>query len=81
LRSGIPLDFRLLTESTAVDWRVAGLSVPPRVLAGESFLVEFAIVGQGDEEIPWEVLRGGNRRQRHRTGARAAWRACGSPIG
>lgn len=59
LRSGVPLDFRLLTESTATDWRVAGLNVPPRVLAGESFLVEFAIVGQGDEEVPWEVSRGG----------------------
>jgi hypothetical protein len=59
LRSGVPLDFRLLTESAATDWRVAGLAVPPRVLAGESFLVEFAIVGQGDETIPWEVTRGG----------------------
>ena len=59
LRSGVPMDFRLLTESTAADWRVAALAVPPRVLAGESFLVEFVIVGQGDGEIPWEVSRGG----------------------
>ncbi|MEY2880656.1 MAG: hypothetical protein RLZZ15_3036 [Verrucomicrobiota bacterium] len=59
LRSGVPLDFRLLTEPAAADWRVAGVSAPPRVLAGESFLVEFAIAGQGDAEIPWEIVRGG----------------------
>jgi uncharacterized membrane protein len=59
LRSGVPLDFRLLTESLAGDWRVAGLTMPPRVLAGESFLVEFAVAGQGDGNVPWEVLRAG----------------------
>lgn len=61
LRSGVPLDFRLLTESVAVDWRVGGLAVPPRVLSGESFLVEFTIAGQGDGAVPWEVWRGGQR--------------------
>lgn len=59
LRSGVPMDYRLLTESLSADWRVAGLAAPPRVLSGESFLVEFTIAGQGDAEIPWEVLRGG----------------------
>lgn len=59
LRSGVPLDFRLLTEPVAADWRVARLAVPPRVLSGESFLVEFTIVGVGDGEVPWEVSRGG----------------------
>lgn len=59
LRSGVPLDFRLLTEPAAADWRVAGLAVPARVLAGESFLVELTIVGQGDAEVPWEISRGG----------------------
>jgi hypothetical protein len=59
LRSGVPLDFRLLTESTAADWRIAGLTVPPRVLAGESFLVELTLAGQGDADIPWEISRGG----------------------
>lgn len=59
LRSGVPLDFRLLTEPAAADWRVAGLNAPPRVLAGESFLVEFVVAGQGEADIPWEVSRGG----------------------
>ncbi len=59
LRSHVPLDYRLLSESPAGDWRVAGLAVPPRVLAGESFLVEFVVAGQGDGDVPWEVSRGG----------------------
>ena len=59
LRSGVPLDFRLLTEPALGDWRVAAFTVPPRVLAGESFLVEFVVAGQGDADVPWEVLRGG----------------------
>ena len=59
LRSRVPLDYRLLTESAAADWRVAGLVAPPRVLAGESFIVEFTIAGQGDGEVPWEVSRAG----------------------
>lgn len=57
LRSGVPLDFRLLTESTSGDWRVASLALPSRVLAGESFLVEFVIAGQGDADVPWELAR------------------------
>ncbi len=59
LRSSVPMDFRLLTESAAADWRVAGLATPPRVLTGEAFLVDFTIAGQGDAAVPWEVLRGG----------------------
>ena len=53
------MDFRLLAESAAEDWRVAGLATPPRVLAGEAFLVDFTIAGQGDAPVPWEVWRGG----------------------
>jgi hypothetical protein len=59
LRSAVPVDVRLLTESIEGDWRVAGLTLPPRVLAGESFLVEFVVAGQGDGDVPWEVWRGG----------------------
>ena len=59
LRSRVPLDFRLLTEPVAPDWRVAALSVPTRVLSGESFLVEFVIAGPGDGAVPWEITRGG----------------------
>lgn len=59
LRSGVALDYRLMGETVAADWRVAGIAVPPRVLPGEAFMVEFAIAGRGDSEVPWEVLRNG----------------------
>ncbi|MEO7414129.1 MAG: vWA domain-containing protein, partial [Opitutaceae bacterium] len=59
LRSGVALDYRFIGETTAADWRVAGFIVPPRVLPGEAFMVEFAIAGQGDGEIPWEAMRNG----------------------
>lgn len=59
LRSGLPLDFRLLAEPAAPDWRVSTVALPPRVLPGESFLVEFAVAGAADADIPWEVRRAG----------------------
>jgi hypothetical protein len=59
LRSGIALDYRFLGDTAAVDWRVAGLTVPPRVLPGEAFMVELAIAGQGDGDVPWEMTRNG----------------------
>ncbi len=59
LRSGVPLDFRLFGGVEAGDVRVGSLSAPPRVLPGESFLVDFTVLGQGDADVPWEVLREG----------------------
>jgi hypothetical protein len=59
LRRGVPLDYRLLGEGLGDDVRVAALEVPPRVLPGEAFLVEFSLLGRGDVEVPWEVWRGG----------------------
>jgi hypothetical protein len=59
LRSGVALDYRLMGETVAEDWRVASFNLPPRVLPGEAFMVEFAIAGQGNGEIPWEVTRNG----------------------
>lgn len=59
LRSGVPLDYRLMTESIEGDWRVAGVAAPARVLAGESFLIEFVVAAQADGDVPWEVVRGG----------------------
>jgi len=57
LRAGVPADFRLFGGADAGDVRVGALTAPPRVLPGESFLVEFAVLGQGDGEVPWEILR------------------------
>jgi hypothetical protein len=59
LRSGVPLDYRIMGETAKDDWRMTGINVPRRVLAGESFLLEFEISGPGDGRVPWEVLRNG----------------------
>jgi uncharacterized membrane protein len=59
LRRGVPLDYRLLGEGDAVDFRVGALETPPRVLPGEAFLVEFTVVGNADADVPWEVTRDG----------------------
>jgi uncharacterized membrane protein len=59
LRSRVPLDFRLLTEPAVADWRVSTMELPPRVLSGEAFLIEFGVTGSGNAEIPWELYRGG----------------------
>jgi von Willebrand factor type A domain len=59
LRRGVPLDYRLVGESSETDLRVEALDVPNRVLPGEAFLVEFSVVGHGDADVPWEVTRDG----------------------
>ena len=59
LRSGVPLDYRLLGGVAPGDVRVGSLTAPPRVLPGESFLVDFSVLGQGDADVPWEMLREG----------------------
>lgn len=59
LRRGVPLDYRLLGEGLGEDVRVSAVETPARVLPGEAFLVEFALSGRGDGEVPWEVWRGG----------------------
>lgn len=59
LRSGVPLDFRFFGGVEPGDVRVGSLSAPPRVLPGESFLVDFTVLGQGDADVPWEILREG----------------------
>lgn len=60
LRRGVPLDYRLLGEGLGDDVRVVSVETPARVLPGEAFLVEFALAGRGDGEVPWEVWRGGD---------------------
>lgn len=59
LRRRVPLDFRWLGEETGEDVRVGEVDAPMRVLPGEAFLVEFALAGRGDAEVPWEVARDG----------------------
>ncbi|MEO6568783.1 MAG: VWA domain-containing protein [Opitutaceae bacterium] len=59
LRSGVPLDYRIMGETAKDDWRISESNVPRRVLAGESFLLEFEISGPNEGSVPWEVLRNG----------------------
>jgi len=61
LRRRVPLDYRLVGESAAVDFRVGGLVAPARVLPGEAFLVDFMVTGSKDAAVPWEVWRGGKK--------------------
>ncbi|HWA26171.1 MAG TPA: VWA domain-containing protein [Lacunisphaera sp.] len=61
LRRGVPLDYRLVGESAAVDYRVGGLMAPNRVLPGEAFLVDFVVTGSKDAHVPWEVWRAGRK--------------------
>lgn len=60
LKRGIALDYRLVGDDAADDYRVGGLQLPARVLPGESLLVEFVIVGRRDAFVPWQVMRNGH---------------------
>lgn len=55
--AGIPLDFRLPSQSDLVDYRVAGLSGPTQVRPGEPFLLEARVEGSPDQTIPWQLFR------------------------
>lgn len=61
LRSGVPLDYRLMGTDPGADFRISNLVAPTRVLPGESFLVEFDILGPNEGSVPWEVWRGGQK--------------------
>src|SRR5690606_24217681 len=55
----VPLDYRLTGGGAGTDYRVERVETPARVLPGEAFLVEFAIAGNLDGTVPWEVSREG----------------------
>ncbi len=59
LRSGVALDYRLVGREGGADFRVTGVETPVRVLPGEAFLVQFAVAGTKDGDVPWEVSRDG----------------------
>ncbi len=59
LRSGIPLDYRLIGETPTEDWRVTGVAVSPRVLAGESFMVDIEVTGPAEGTADVDILRSG----------------------
>lgn len=54
---GIPIDYRLIRESTIDDSRVARIELPDRVQAGEPFLISVTVRGSNDGEVPLSLLR------------------------
>lgn len=59
LRSGVPMDHRLLIENLEDDARITALELPTRVVPGEAFLIEFRVTGAVNTSVPWELKRGG----------------------
>ncbi len=55
----VPLDYRLLPQPGGVDYQIAELRVPQRVLPGAGFLVSFDVDGTLDGEVPYTVQRDG----------------------
>ncbi len=60
-RRQIPLDYRLFETLSGVDYRVTRVDGPTRVQAAESFLLEAHVAGTRDGNVPFEVLRDGQK--------------------
>lgn len=58
---GVPLDFRLTPDAGGADYRVTSIAMPHRVQSGEPFLLDIAVTGQPDGEVPYSLHR--DRRQ------------------
>lgn len=54
---GVPLDYRLLSGEDTTDFRVTSLSLPGRSQIGEPFIIDIALAGNGQAEIPVTVTR------------------------
>lgn len=57
--AGIPVDFRLLREDNANDFRVARLHLPLRAQLGEPFVLSVTVRGMSDASIPLLIKRNG----------------------
>jgi len=58
---GVPLDFRLVRDDNPHDVRVATVRMPPRVQAGEAFLLGVELRGRApDQEVPLLIRRNGS---------------------
>jgi len=57
---GVPIDFRLVRDVNPHDVRVAAVRMPPRVQAGEAFLLGVELRGRApDQEVPLLIRRNG----------------------
>jgi hypothetical protein len=59
LHRNVPLDVRMLSSARPGDWVVADLSVPSRVAAGDTFLLQAVVYGPGDADAPYTVSKNG----------------------
>jgi len=59
VKSGIPVDFRLLPDKGGADFQVSGIDAPQRVQMGESFIVEARVNGTKDAEFEGRISRDG----------------------
>jgi uncharacterized membrane protein len=57
VNSSTPLDYRLLQPKDAIDYRIANMSLPPRVQIAEPFMLEIAVRGNADGKVPITVYR------------------------
>ncbi len=58
---GIPVDYRLIRDAIADDFRVARIEMPARSQIAEPFVLGITVQGHTDTTIPLEVYRGSER--------------------
>jgi hypothetical protein len=56
---GVAVDLRRLAHEPQGDFRIEALTLPGRALAGEPFVIEAAVTGAPDGDVPVTVLRDG----------------------
>jgi len=57
----VPLDFRLVADTEGGDIQVQRIAMPSRVQIAEPFLVEAALRGNLDQDVPYAIIRNGAR--------------------
>jgi hypothetical protein len=60
-RQEVALDYRLLTQAQAENYRVERFELPPKAQTGEPFLMEVEVAGQPDGNAELQILRDGTR--------------------
>ncbi|MFK5923411.1 MAG: vWA domain-containing protein [Verrucomicrobiota bacterium] len=53
----IPLDYRLLTAESTVDYQITQFDLPNRIQIGEPFLLDIKVLGNRDGDIPITIYR------------------------
>jgi len=58
IAQGIPLDFRLVCEEIANDFRIARIEMPGRAQIAQPFVIGITVHGHTDTTIPLSIYRG-----------------------